>query len=101
MQYIGIDPGTFVGMTMDTTRADLVQAVLECHASEQRPGMGGAMLAMVACGEYESVAQCCCALTCVASTVRPEPDLVKKYQCQYEKFQHIYPAYKELFMQIL
>ena len=140
--------GTFIGMTMDTTRADLVQAVLEgvsfairdcvevarslgisitsskicgggarstlwkrilanvldleleCPASEQGPGMGGAMLAMVACGEYESVAQCCCALTCVESTVRPEPELVAKYQRQYEKFQHIYPACKELFTQI-
>ena len=99
--------GVFVGMTMDTSRADLTQAVLEgvsfairdsfeiarslgidiqssmlcgggaksplwrkilanvlnlkltVPASEQGPGMGGAMLAMVGCGEYESVSQVC------------------------------------------
>ena len=111
--------GTFIGMTMDTTRADLVQAVLEGVAfairdsvevarslgikintskicgggaksplwkrmfanvlncelevsvSEQGPGMGGAMLAMVACGEYPDVKSCCEKLCSVASTVKP------------------------------
>ena len=136
---------TFRGMTMDTTRADLTQAVLEgvafairdsvevarslgitiqasricgggaksglwktilanvlnaelqCLESEQGPGMGGAMLAMVACGVYESVAQACSALVRIASVVTPEPDLVEKYEDRYQKFRQIYPACKQLF----
>ena len=140
--------GTFIGMTMDTTRADLVQAVLEGVAfairdsvevarslgieinkskicgggaksplwkrifanvlnceleipvSEQGPGMGGAMLAMVACGEYASVQDCCKGLCAVASTVKPEPDLVAKYEARYQQFKKIYPAVKALFPEI-
>ena len=137
--------GTFIGMTMDTTRADLVQAVLEgvafairdsvevarslgvdiraskicgggaksalwkrimanvlnvtleCPASEQGPGMGGAMLAMVACGQYASVQEVCDKFVQVASTVEPEPELVAKYEQRYQQFKKIYPACKELF----
>ncbi len=140
--------GTFIGMTMDTSRADLVQAVLEgvafairdsvevarslgitintskicgggaksalwkrifanvlnaeleCLESEQGPGMGGAMLAMVACGEYPSVRSACDKLVRVASTVKPEPELVARYEAQYQKFQKIYPAVKALFPEI-
>lgn len=140
--------GTFIGMTMDTTRADLVQAVLEGVAfairdsvevarslgitidsskicgggaksplwkrifanvlnaelevpvSEQGPGMGGAMLAMVACGEYDSVKDCCEKLCAVASVVKPEPELVAKYEARYQQFKKIYPAVKNLFPEI-
>ncbi len=137
--------GTFIGMTMDTTRSDLLQAVLEGVAfairdsvevarslgitihtskicgggaksplwkrifanvlnceleipvSEQGPGMGGAMLAMVACGEYESVKDCCAKLCAVADVVKPEPELVAKYEARYQQFKMIYPAVKGLF----
>ncbi len=137
--------GTFIGMTMDTTRADLTQAVLEgvayairdsvevarslgitinsskicgggaksplwkkimanvlnaqlqCLESEQGPGMGGAMLAMVACGAYPSVQAACGALVTVASTVEPEPELVAKYEKRYQQFKTIYPACRDLF----
>ncbi len=140
--------GTFIGMTMDTSRADLVQAVLEGVAfairdsvevarslgikisrskicgggaksplwkkimvnvlnctlevpvSEQGPGMGGAMLAMVACGEYENVNTCCKKLVSVASTVEPDPELVAKYEARYQQFKKIYPAMKTLFPEI-
>ena len=137
--------GTFIGMTMDTTRADLTQAVLEGVAfairdsfevakslglditsskicgggaksplwkkifanvlniklevpvSEQGPGMGGAMLAMVACGAYPSVQAAAEALVSVANTVEPDPELVAKYENRYQTFRKIYPACKELF----
>ena len=137
--------GTFIGMTMDTTRADLTQAVLEgvafairdsvevarsqgitihsskicgggaksplwkkmianilnadlqCLESEQGPGMGGAMLAMVACGEYASVQEVCDKFVRVSSTVKPEPELVAKYEKRYQQFEKIYPACKQLF----
>ena len=137
--------GTFIGMTMDTTRADLTQAVLEGVAfairdsfevakslglditsskicgggaksplwkkifanvlniklevpvSAQGPGMGGAMLAMVACGAYPSVQAAAEALVSVANTVEPDPELVAKYENRYQTFRKIYPACKELF----
>jgi xylulokinase len=140
--------GTFIGMTMDTTRADMVQAVLEGVAfairdsvevarslgiqidrskicgggaksglwkriianvlnceleipvSEQGPGMGGAMLAMVACGEFGSVKSCCEKMCSVASVVKPEQELVVKYEDRYQKFRQIYPVCKSLFAQL-
>ena len=140
--------GTFIGMTMDTTRADLVQAVLEGVAfairdsvevarslgisitsskicgggaksalwkrilanvlniplespeSEQGPAMGGAMLAMVACGAYDSVKAVCDRFVKVASFVEPEPALVAKYEKRYQQFRKIYPACKHLFAEI-
>ncbi len=140
--------GTFIGMTMDTSRADMVLAVLEGVAfairdsvevarslgitihtskicgggaksplwkriiasvlnaelevpvSEQGPGMGGAMLAMVACGEYATVKECCKKLCAVASTVKPEPALVAKYEARYQQFKKIYPALKAVFPEI-
>ncbi len=140
--------GTFMGMTMDTCRADITQAVLEGVAfairdivevarglgiklntskicgggaksllwkrilsnvlnieleepvSEQGPGMGGAMLAMVACGEYPDVRTVCDKLVSVSSAVKPEPDLAAKYEKRYQQFKKIYPAVKNIFPEI-
>ncbi len=137
--------GTFTGLTMDTSRADLVQAVLEGVAfairdsfevartlgvpirrskicgggaksplwttimanvlniqlevpeSEQGPGMGGAMLAMVACGLYPSVADACEKLVRTAETISPDPVIAARYEVRYQQFKEIYPAMKNLF----
>ena len=137
--------GVFIGMTMDTKRADLTQAVLEGVAfairdmlsvarslgldirrsmlcgggarsplwreilanvlgieldipvSEQGPGMGGAMLAMTACGEYASVRECCAALVRVKERVLPTSELTEKYARRYEAFRRIYPALRDVF----
>ena len=141
--------GTFIGMTMDTTRSDLTQAVLEgvafairdsveaakslgveirnsricgggaksplwrrifanvlnipleLPASEQGPGMGGAMLAMVACGAYPTVQAAADALVSIAGTVEPDPALAAKYETRYRQFQKIYPAVKQLFRELV
>ena len=141
--------GTFIGMTMDTTRADLTQAVLEgvafairdsfevakslgidiersniCGggaksplwkrifanvlnvkldivASEQGPGMGGAMLAMVADGTDPNVNAACENLVHVVDTIEPEPELVARYEQRYQQFRSIYPACRELFLKII
>ena len=140
--------GTFIGMSMDTTRADLVQAVLEGVAfairdsfevakslgiaipttkicgggsksalwrrifanvlgiplelvkTEQGPGYGGAMLAMVGCGKYETVQAAADSLVEVAETVQPEPELTARYEQKYQQFKKIYPACRELFAQL-
>ncbi len=140
---------TFIGMTMDTTQADMSQAVLEGVAfalrdsfeiakklgiviertkicgggaksplwkriianvlnikvdvlkTEEGPSLGGAMLAAVACGEYETVEEAAKKLVEIVDTVEPEPELVQKYEERYRQFQNIYPACKELFDQII
>ncbi len=137
--------GAFRGMTMDTTRADLPQAVLEgvafairdsfevarslgirierskicgggaksplwktmmanilniqleVPASEQGPGMGGAMLAMVACGLYPTVEDACRKLVSTAETVSPDPELAARYEERYQQFRRLYPALKGVF----
>ncbi len=139
--------GVFFGMTMDTSREDLTQAVLEgvafairdsvevakklgisipqskicgggaksplwkkimanvlnvslqCVASEQGPGLGGAMLAMVACGAFASVEAACDKLVTVSETIFPEPALAVRYEARYQQFRKIYPACKPLFVQ--
>ena len=137
--------GCFVGMSMDTSRADLTQAVLEGVAfairdslevarslglnipstklcgggaksplwrtifanvlgiplemvkTEQGPGYGGAMLAMVGCGLFESVQAASDALVELASVTEPDPALTARYEQQYQKFRKIYPAMKNIF----
>lgn len=141
--------GTFIGMTMDTSRSDLVQAVLEGVAfairdsvevarslgleipstkicgggsksplwrtifanvlgiplevlkTEQGPGYGGAMLAMVGCGRYESVQAAADALVEVANRVEPDPELTERYEARYQQFRTIYPALRQVFPQLL
>ena len=140
--------GTFVGMTMDSSRSDLVQAVLEGVAfairdsfevaksigleiprsricgggaksalwrkifanvlgipldmvkTEQGPGYGGAMLAMVGCGVFDSVQAAADALVELSSTTEPDPALTARYEARYQQFRKIYPALKELFPEI-
>jgi xylulokinase len=137
--------GTFIGMTMDTTRADMTLAVLEGVAyalrdslevakslgidltrtkicgggaksplwrkiianvlnlkvdvieSEEGPALGGAMLAAVACGEYDSVEAIAREVVKVVDTIEPDEALVTKYNERYATFKEIYPACKPLF----
>jgi len=78
--------------------ANVLNMTLEVPVSEQGPGMGGAMLAMVACGEYENVSCVCAKLCDTKSTVEPEAELVAKYEAKYQKWRQIYPTCKELFI---
>ncbi len=135
----------FVGMSMDTTRADMTQAMLEGVAfairdsfevaksigidirrsnicgggsksplwkkifanvlgipldiikTEEGPGYGGAILAMVACGVYPDVRSAAHALVSTIDTVEPDPELTKLYEERYQQYRHIYPAMKQLF----
>ena len=135
----------FLGMSMDSSRSDLVQAVLEGVAfairdslevaktlgvtpersklcgggarsplwrrilanvldlpldipqTEEGPGYGGAMLAMVGCGAYATVQDCAKALVRVTDTVEPDRELAARYEEQYRKFRLIYPTLKSLF----
>ena len=81
--------------------ANVLNIELEIPVSEQGPGMGGAMLAMVACGEYPDVKSACDKLVAVADTVKPEPELVALYEKRYQQFKKIYPACRELFADMM
>ena len=137
--------GCFIGMTMDTSRAELMQAVLEgvsfairdsfevarslgvvpdhsmlCGGgaksplwrtilanvlnirldipqTEEGPGYGAAMLAMVGCGAYANVKECSTKLIHVKETVVPDQETASRYEERYHRFQRIYPAMKQLF----
>ena len=139
---------TFMGMTMDSTRSDMVQAVLEGVAfairdsfevakslgihierskicgggaksplwrkifanvlnlpldipqTEEGPGYGGAMLAMVGCGLFADVKACADALVTVRETVQPDPEIAARYEKRYQYFKQIYPTLKGLFAQL-
>ncbi len=65
--------------------------------TEQGPGYGGAMLSMVACGEYATVAEACKALVQIAGRVEPDAALTARYEERYQKFRQIYPTVKGLF----
>lgn len=141
--------GTITGITLDTTRYDILQAVMEGMAfatrdmyevaksigvcpkrtkicggggkspierqmvanilditvdvpvSEEGPGMGGAMLAMVACGEYATVEEAAAAIIKVKEVIEPDPALVKKYEEKYQQFKTLYPALKGVFPKIV
>ena len=137
--------GTFTGMTMDTSRSDMVQAVLEGVAfairdsfevakslgieiprsnicgggaksplwrkifanvlgipldmvkTEQGPGYGAAMLAMVGCGKFKTVQEAADKLVETASTTEPDAALTAKYEARYQSFKKLYPALKGFF----
>lgn len=141
--------GTFIGLTMDNTRADMTLAVLEgvafairdsleiarslgntitssricgggaksplwrkifanvCNlniesiAAEEGPGYGGAMLAMVACGEYPNVKTIAEKFVQVTAVEKPDPSLVALYEDRYQRFKAIYPSVKELFPMLI
>ena len=80
--------------------ANVLGIRLDRVKTEQGPGYGGAILAMTACGEYESVDDACRKLVTISSSVYPEKELTEKYEKQYQRFVKIYPAMKNLFKEL-
>ena len=76
--------------------ANVMNLKLEILENEEGPALGGAMLAAVGCGEYPDVKSAADAIVHVAETITPEPELVEKYEKQYQKFRKMYPAVKSL-----
>lgn len=137
--------GAFIGLSMDTTRDELVQAVLEGVAfairdcfevaksievriersklcgggakspvwqailanvlniplelpqTEQGPGYGAAMLAMVGVGLYPDVKTCADALAHLKETVLPDAAIAAKYEEKYRLFRQLYPSLKSFY----
>jgi len=77
--------------------ANVLNMELEIPKTEQGPGMGAAMLAMVACGEYESVHEVCTKFVSTSGSIKPDPEIATRYEKKYAKFKEIYPTCRELF----
>lgn len=141
--------GTFIGMTMDTTRADMTQAVLEGVAfairdsfeiakslgihmectkicgggvksllwkkiianvlnihvevieTEEGPAYGSALLAAIACKEFNSIEEAVDIVVKVKEVIKPEQEFVIKYKDRYQKFKKIYPVLKGLYRELV
>ena len=77
--------------------ANVLNIRIDLPVTEEGPGYGGAMLAMVGCGAYESVRACADALVSVRESVKPEPELTALYEARYQAFRRMYPALKDTF----
>ncbi len=83
-----------------TILANVLNVPLDIPQTEEGPGYGAAMLAMVGTGAYGSVRECADALCHVRETVLPDPAIAARYEAQYRKFKKIYPTMKNLFQEI-
>ena len=81
--------------------ANVLGIPLNILKTEQGPGYGGAILAMVACNEYNSVADACEKLVEISETVYPDKELTDRYEIKYNKFRKIYPALKNTFADMI
>lgn len=77
--------------------ADVMNIPVEVPAVEEGPSYGGAMLAMVACGEYESVQKAAEKLVKIKTTVEPDENAAAGYEKRYKIFTRLYPALKEVY----
>ena len=77
--------------------ANVLGIPLEMVRTEQGPGYGAAMLAMVGSGVFESVQAASDALVEVSSVTEPDPALTARYEAQYQKYRKIYPALRDVF----
>jgi len=80
--------------------ANILNVEVEVPVSEEGPGFGAAILAAVGCGEYESVEKATKSIIKIKEKIKPEADLVVKYEEKYQKFKKIYPALKDVFKEI-
>ena len=80
--------------------ANILNVEVDVPMSEEGPGFGAAILAAVGCGEYESVEKATKSIIKIKEKIKPEADLVVKYEEKYQKFKRIYPALKDVFKEI-
>ena len=77
--------------------ANVMNMPVDIPQTEQGPGFGAAMLAMVGCGEYGAVQEAATAIIRVRETVLPDEQIAADYEARYRHFTKLYPALKGLF----
>jgi xylulokinase len=80
--------------------AAILGITLEIPSTEEGPGYGGAILAMVGSGEYTSVKEAAEELAELKTIVVPDKTLVAKYEKKYQNYKKIYPALKSVFKEM-
>ena len=80
--------------------ANVLDIELNIPVTEQGPGYGSAILAMVGSGKFTSVKDGTDKFFKIKQTVTPEKDLAQLYGKRYEEYSKIYPAVKELYKEI-
>ena len=80
--------------------ANVLNLTLTIPKTEQGPGYGAAMLAMVGADVYPTVKDCAEALVETKEIITPDPVIAARYEAQYEKFKAIYPSMKESFKKL-
>lgn len=77
--------------------ADVFGIPVRMLETEQGPAYGGAMLAMVGCGEYETVEQAAGKLVRIREIVEPASEAVKAYEEKYKTYTKFYPLLSDVF----
>lgn len=77
--------------------ANVLGIKLHILKTEQGPGFGAVILAMVGTGLYKTVNEASLKLCTVADTIYPEEGLASLYEDRYNKFRELYPALKSVF----
>ena len=77
--------------------ANVLNVDIEIPVTEEGPGMGAAMLCMVAQGDFSSVEECSSAFMSIKSVIKPDAEIVSRYNEKYNKFKMLYPSLKEVF----
>ena len=76
--------------------ANVMNIKLEIQENDEGPALGGAILAAVGCGDFESVNAAADKIVNVVEVVEPDPELVAKYEEGYKAFKKLYPIVKDI-----
>ena len=77
--------------------ANVMDLPVDIPQTEQGPAYGGAMLAMVGCGEYKTVKEAAKTIVRVKETVLPDAETAALYIQRYKHFTKLYPALQSVF----
>lgn len=81
--------------------ANILNLEVEVLPNEEGPGYGAAILAAVGCGEFKSIEEAVSNIITIKETIKPDIELVAKYESKYQKFRKIYPTVKSLYKEIM
>ena len=76
--------------------ANVLNADIISLENDEGPALGGAVLAMVGCGVFDSVKEASTNIAKAKDVTRPEPDIADKYETKYQIFRSLYPAIKDI-----
>ena len=88
--------GGAVSKVWQTVLANILGADIYLTETEQGPSMGGALLAMTACGEYATVYEAADATVKKTLAVACDPVLTAAYEKGYAVYRQLYPALKRI-----